>query len=208
VIASPENVFSYDVTTGTTQQLTNLPNDDQNAWAVQEAHVLPDGSGIIFFGAHYLQDGQPALGASGNGQQWWWIPVEGGEPQPWTEPDGSGVQAFAHSPMGDRLAYAYTAHSSACVSIQSLNVVSAGRTPGTPVSPTSPELEPREDGAAYFRGLSWSPDGARLAFGIQSYTCPEVGSEQLWGPSSIYVWQVGASAPRKLADGSFPTWVR
>jgi len=201
-------IFVYDLERKASTPVIQLPNDDQNAWNVQEAHVLPNGEGQLFFGSHYLQNGQLTIGASGNGQQWWLVPPEGGETQPWTEPEGSGVQAFAISQASGRLAYAYTAHSSACVSIQTINVVIAGREAGEPRTPQVPELEPRQDGAAYIRGLTWSPRGENLAFGIMAYTCPQEGLSQEFGTPLIYLWDVEAGEANMVAEGSFPNWVR
>jgi hypothetical protein len=200
-------IFVYDLETETSSPIIQLPHDDTNAWNVQEAHALPNEEGILFFGSHYLQDGQLMIGASGNGQQWWFVPPQGGEPQPWSEPEGAGVQAYKVSQASGLLAYAYTAHSSACVSLQSLKVVNAQREPGPPVSPQIPELEPRQDGAAYFRGLGWSPDGKHLVFGIQGYTCSPEGSQEFSTPS-IYLWDVDAGVAKRVAEGSFPNWVR
>ena len=45
-------------------------------WYVQEAHVLPDGNTVIFYGNHTTE-----VGASGNGLQWWAIPASGGDPR-------------------------------------------------------------------------------------------------------------------------------
>jgi hypothetical protein len=84
-----DNIYTYDLDSGSNAQLTYLPNDDQNAWTVQEAHVLPGGKQIAFFGGQFRKDGELVLGAQGNGQQWWAIPVEGGEGHPLTEPGGN-----------------------------------------------------------------------------------------------------------------------
>jgi hypothetical protein len=208
VIVRDAGIYAYDLERETSTPIIQFPNDDQNAWNVQEAHVLADGEGIVFFGSHYLQDGQLMIGASGNGQQWWLVPPDGGEPLPWREPEGSGVQAFAVSHASERLAYAYTAHSSACMSIQSINVVDARREAGQRFSPQVPELEPRENGAAYIRGLTWSPGGEYLEFGIQSYTCPAEGVSQEFGVPVIYLWDVMGGGAKKVAEGSFPNWVR
>ena len=214
VYADGSNVFSYDLAARNSVQLTHLPNDDNNAWVVQEAHVLPQEGGIVFYGGQFKKDGDLLLGAQGNGQQWWAIPAKGGEPAPKSEPGGNFSVAYSTSPRGDRLAYSESAHSSACVSVQSVAVVAlAGSGPWKPAYAEAPELAERGDGAASVQGLSWSWDGAQVAFGVEPYTCPESGSDLVLGTPIVYVWSVptegqgSAQAPRKLVEGTFPVWL-
>jgi hypothetical protein len=208
IYVSNNNIFSYDLDTKAKQQLTNLPTDEKtNSWFVQEAHVLPDGQRIVFYGGQFMKNGEAQLGASGNGQQWWWIPVAGGEPQPWTEQGGNGISDYTASKESQRFAYHEGAHSSACVSVPMLGVVDATKPGSAPIFADVPEFAEREDGAAFVQGISWSLQRERLAFGVQSYTCPQEGTELTLGTPTIYIWQPGSGqAPTKLVEGSFPTW--
>jgi hypothetical protein len=208
IYISNNNIFSYDLDTQAKQPLTNLPTDEKtNSWFVQEAHVLPDGQRIVFYGGQFMKNGEAQLGASGNGQQWWWIPVTGGEPQPWTEQGGNGVSDYTVTKESQRFAYHEGAHNSACVSVPSLGVIDATKPGSTPLFVDVAEFAEREDGAAFVQGISWAVYGDRLAFGVQSYTCPQEGNELALGTPIIYVWQPGNSqAPQKLVEGSYPTW--
>jgi hypothetical protein len=213
-----DNVYAYDLQSRRSVQLTRLPNDEMNAWVVQEAHVLPDGTRIIFFGGQFRNNGEMLLGAQGNGQQWWWIPVEGGDPQPWSEPEGNYIAAYEtrtrRVPGGGLIAYVGSAHGSACVSVQVVTVMDAVRPNSPPSYPSVPEVDETAERYAYIQGLAWSPAGDRLVFGVQPYNCPDAGSAPGLETPMVYIWAPQASSPgetgtpRKLAEGTYPVWVK
>ncbi len=207
-----DNVYTYDIGSGKSTQLTKLPNNDTDAWVVQEAHFLPEGKRILFFGGKFRENGQQMLGAQGNGQQWWSIPAEGGDPQPWGDLEGNGIVAYETSPRGDVIAYSGSAHSSACVTVQSVAIMSAAEANKQPLYPKVAELDDASDRYAYVVGLAWSPGGEKLAFGLQPYTCPDAGSSVVLAAPIIYTWEPGGAGagaqPRKLAGGSYPLWVK
>ena len=207
-----DNVYTYDIGSGKSTQVTKLPNNDTESWVVQEAHVLPDGKRILFFGGKFRENGQQMLGAQGNGQQWWVISAEGGNPQPWGEPEGNGIVAYETSPGGDALAYGGSAHSSACVTVQTVAVMSATQANKQPDFPKVAELDDAAERYAYVVGLAWSPGGKKLAFGLQPYTCPDAGASVILAAPIIYTWEQGGAGadaqPRKLASGSYPLWIK
>jgi tricorn protease-like protein len=203
-----DDVFSYDLATNESTKLTDLPHDEQNAWVVQEAHALASGRGVIFFGGKFREDGQLMLGASGNGQQWWWIPETGGTPQPWTELGGNAVVGYAPAPGGERVAYAETAHGNACYSFQAVTVAEASRDAGTLRVSDIPDYDEQQEQYVFIQGLTWSPDGNKVAFGVEPYRCPEEGSEWDRDTPRIYIWDLEGGEPRRLVDGSYPTWTR
>ena len=207
-----DNVYSLDLLSGQSTQLTNLPSNNQNAWIVQEAHVLTSGDKIVFYGVQFQKDGQSMLGASGNSQLWWTVPVTGGDPLTWGEPNGNNVVAYARNPVENRAAYVESAHSSACISVYTVGVLDPAA--GTPYHPDLPELQETGNGAAWVHGVTWSPSGSDLAFDVQPYTCPDAGGGRTTQTSHIYTWHTSAQSgatpakPVQVAEGSFPVWVR
>jgi Tol biopolymer transport system component len=201
------NVYRYDLATGASDQISNLVSSAGDIWYVQEAHVLPGAGSIVFYGNHTSE-----VGASGNGQQWWWIPAEGGEAQLFSRNYGNGINSYAASPDGTLIAYGSRAHISACASAGDISVRAndVGGDPEHPLHPSLPILGDQTDTYAFVEGLSWSPESARLAFALESYTCQDAASGHVGGTPAVYVWDVaagGEAAPRKLADGSHPTWI-
>ncbi len=184
--------------------------EGEDMWFIQEAHVLPDGQQIIFYGGQ-----QKSVGASGNGQQWWWIPVTGGEPQPYSGTGGNMILGYAPHPTGANVAYAESAHVSACLSDQRLVIRGAEPGPGVQVqAPVPASIEESASDSFWIHGFSWNPDGSHVAYAVQQYRCPTSGSEYEVGQGEIYTWLVGqgsgveGGAPRKLVDGFFPVWIR
>jgi Tol biopolymer transport system component len=201
------NVYRYELATGASEQLTNLVSTESDIWYVQEAHVLPGAGAIVFYGNHTSE-----VGASGNGQQWWWIPTEGGEERLFSRNYGNGINSYAASPDGALIAYGSRAHVSACASAGDISVRSndVAGDPEYALHPSLPVLGGQTDTYAFVEGLSWSPDSKRLAFALDSYTCQDAASGRAGGTPAVYVWDVaagGAAAPRKLVDGSLPTWI-
>lgn len=211
-----DDVYSYDLSAEKSAKLTDLPHDtEKDSWVVQEAHVLPDGERIIFFGGPFVKDGEQQLGASGNGQQWWWIPSAGGTPQPWTEPGGNYIPAYASGSTTTRIAYVDSAHGNACYSYQTVVVQDSGRENPKPAFPQMPGFDESKEEYTYVRGLALSPRGEQVVFGVEPFRCPVSGTEPLVSPPSLYIWDVppdaegeGTVAPRKVADGSLPVWVQ
>jgi dipeptidyl aminopeptidase/acylaminoacyl peptidase len=205
-----DDVFVVDLQTGAESRLTELPDDGDEAWGIQEAHVLPDGANIIFYGGQ-----RNNTGASGNGQQWWSIPVAGGEIQAISDPAGNGISGFEISPQRDLLAYGEGAHSSACVSIQSVIVRPADIEPGLAFAvPIPQEIPVTDTGAYYIKGFSWSPDSDHIAYAIEPYHCLEGADGPRTEPPMIYLWDVRKGnrteplVPQKVVDGQFPVWIR
>ncbi|HUP26971.1 MAG TPA: hypothetical protein VM409_00940 [Chloroflexia bacterium] len=213
VFVNNDNVFSLDLTTQSTEQLTKLPNDeDGDAWVVQEAHVLPASDRIVFFGGEFKKGGELQLGASGNGQQWWLVPVTGGEPQPWLEPGGNSITGFEVSPGGQRAAFVDSAHYNACAGVETLTVVDTASREPQPLLPPVPEIDEAQENFGFINNLAWEPGGSRLAFGVVPYRCPDAGAEWNLGKPVINLWS-GASGQEsgstvKLLDGSYPNWTR
>lgn len=87
------NVWSYDLAQGASAQLTSLVRTEDDRWYVQEAHVLPGGDAVVFYGNHTGE-----VGASGNGLQWWWLPAGGGEAQLFSQGYGNGVSGYELAP--------------------------------------------------------------------------------------------------------------
>jgi hypothetical protein len=202
------DIYSYDIGARTSTQLTNLAGQGKT-WSAQQAHVLPDGQHIVFFGGQRDQ-----LGASGNGQQWWWIPASGGAPAAFSDPDGNGVTAYAASPGGDMVGYATSFHGSACISAGQIIARTSDVRGGFAGSPQLPELSGSGDTLAFVKGLSWEPADNYLAFAIQPYTCQDAAHPPQTRATSVYVWSFRAGngipggAPRKLIDGSYPAWIK
>lgn len=210
LVYSDDNIFTLDLATGASAQLTKLPNAGEETWGVQESHVLPDGQNILFYGGQ-----RKSVGASGNGQQWWWLPATGGTPQPFSDAGGNGVLGYELAPAAGLLAYTETAHASACLSEQ--HIVLASAAPGGGVAMDVPYpggLRQSETDGIYVQGFSIAPAGDRLAFGLQPYHCANPGEAPQLGPQAIYVWSiVKANGPktemaRKLVDGSSPVWIK
>jgi len=199
------NVYSYDLASGTSARLSELVSTADDRWWVQEAHVLPSGNAIIFYGNHTSQ-----VGASGNGLQWWWMPLGGGESQLFSQNFGNGVNSYLTDPRSGLIAYSTRAHWSACASVGDI-VVRDTSVEGDSARGEHPQLPGSDfehDLFAAVLGMSWDPSGSgRLALGSQAYTCG-AQDRQLQTPG-VYIWESGnpAAAPRKLADGSFPVWM-
>jgi WD40 repeat protein len=196
------NVYRYDLASGTSARLTDLPSTEGDVWYVQEAHVLPGGQAIVFYGNHTSQ-----VGASGNGQQWWWVPVEGGQEQLFSTTYSNGVRQYLPAPGGNMIAYSAQAHVSACASAGEIAVRDTA-VPGDSehaLRPPLQELSGQGQVYALIQGISWSPEDEQLVFGITSYTCQDTGREQR--PSAVYLWDLSGAA-RKIVDGSYPVWVR
>ncbi|HEU5015079.1 MAG TPA: hypothetical protein VFT66_21330 [Roseiflexaceae bacterium] len=202
---SRQNVRIYDITARTSTALTNFTGTNLEAWAIQEAHVLPDGQQVIFFGGQFKN-----LGASGNGMQWWWIPATGGEPKAFTEPDGNGVAAYAASPNGEWIAAATQMHGSACVSDGSVLMQTTDVRGG--VAAEAPLALPTPDSHVYISGLGWEPNSNYLVIGEHTYECSNAGGGPSNANDAIYVWKIrlinqnGATFV-KVADGSQPVWI-
>lgn len=215
VYTDGEDVFTYNRTSGAITRLTRLPHQQNaNDWYIEEAHVLPDGKGIVFFGQESIKNGQFQLGASGNGLQWFWIPV-GGAPQPWLDPEGNGLVAYSASAAANKIAYSGSAHSSACASVQAVSVVYTDRSsPGQAVSLDIRGYNENADRYVYIKGLAWSPSGKQLAYGVQLYTCGDASAGQVLEASAIYISaapdRLSRQAPRavKLVSGTYPVWVK
>lgn len=204
VYTDSQNLFAVDVAGGSVQQLTRLPTEGESAWTARNPHLLPSGDRIIFFGGQTRD-----LGASGNGQRWWSIPVGGGTPQPWDDPGGNAVTHVAFSPTGATWADSSYFHNSACASGASLSVVGANA-PGNPLAFPGQVglLDLDSEGLHIYNGLSWAPTGGRLVFATTPYSCRDF--ERTVGRPSLYLWDPtgGLPATRKIADGSYPVWVR
>lgn len=199
------NVYSYDLASGARARLSQLVSTPEDRWWVQEAHVLPSGNEIVFYGNHTSQ-----VGASGNGLQWWWMPIGGGEAQLFSQNFGNGVNTYLTDPRGGLIAYSTRAHWSACASIGDI-VVRDSSVAGDSARGDHPPLPGSDFEHQTFAavvGMSWDPSGSgRLAYGSQVYTCGEQ-SRQMQTPG-VYIWESANAgvAPRKLADGSFPVWM-
>jgi len=200
------NVYSYDLDSGASARLSQLESTAEDRWYVQEAHVLPGGNEIVFYGNHTSQ-----VGASGNGLQWWWMPVGGGEAQPFSQNYSNGVNTYLTDPRGGLIAYSTRAHWNACASVGDIVVRDTG-VDGDSARGEHPQLPGSDfehETFATVAGMSWDPSGSgQLAFGSQVYTCTNDG--RVIQTPSVYVWESGnpGAAPRKLADGSFPVWMR
>ncbi|HSH82176.1 MAG TPA: hypothetical protein VLA19_26920, partial [Herpetosiphonaceae bacterium] len=204
------DIWTFDLSSGAGMRLTELPAEGDEMWFVQEAHVLPGGEYIVFYGGQ-----RKSVGASGNGQQWWWIPVSGGGPQPYAGRGGNMVLGYATGTAGDTLAYAESAHSSACISEQ--RIVARSPNPEGAVAVEAPipaTIERSSSAAFYIQGFSWEPDGHRIAYAVQQYHCVPGATELVTEPAVIYSWLVGqgfgveGGAPRKLIEGAYPVWIR
>jgi dipeptidyl aminopeptidase/acylaminoacyl peptidase len=202
------DVFVFDLQTGVDTRLTTLPSEGDETWDVQEAHVLPDAQHIVFYGAQ-----RSNVGASGNGQQWWSIPVTGGEPRGFTDPAGNGVSGFGISPQGDLLAYIEGAHSSACVSLQSVIVTTNVQPDLVFAVPMPPDIRVTDSGAYNIKGFSWSPDNDHVAYAVEPYRCLEGADGPTTDPPAIYLGDVRTGnstdplVPQKVVDGQYPVWI-
>ncbi len=215
IYADGDDVFSYNRASGAVSKLTHLPHQKEvNDWYVLEAHMLPDGKKLVFFGQEYVKNGEPQLGASGNGLQWFWIPAAGGTPQPWLEPEGNGLVAYAASVNANKIAYVGNGHNSAGASDQALAVVYADRVPGQAAYLDIPGYNESAEKYVDVVGLTWSPTGKQLAYGVMPYTCADAASCRVQTTSVVYVTgapERGAGKPApsvKLANGTYPVWVK
>ncbi|GAC1564749.1 MAG: hypothetical protein NVS2B7_38810 [Herpetosiphon sp.] len=204
------NVWSYDLRTNKASQLTMLPTVQQQAWAVQDPHVLPDGQHVVFYGGR----GQE-LGASGNGQRWWILPAGGGDVRQLTEPNGNGVSDWSIGQNSSVFGYGERAHSSACESVYWLGSVGTEGDPSDHLLVPLDQLGLQPGSTLELRGWSWSPVGDALVFAIAPYECG-VNGRTYRGPPLMYTWQItggkgqrqGVGAPHKLAEGAYPVWTR
>ena len=204
------DIFTYDLASGTSTQVSDLPFEGDDAWGVLEAHVLPDQQHILFLGAQ-----RNAVGASGNGLQWWTIPVTGGDIEAFTEPSGNIVTGFAFNPSGDLFGYAEGAHSSACVSIQRVVVSTTDLQGGIALEVPIPEVATRtEDAAFYVKGFAFAPDNNHIAYAVEPYRCLSDADGPETDIPVIYVWDIRAAnvqpevLPRLLVEGQYPVWIR
>jgi Tol biopolymer transport system component len=214
------NIFSYDIQSKVSTPLTTLPYDDKNKWNIDEAHVLPSGDKIIFFGGEALKDGQPVLGPHGEEQVWWWIPAGGGTPQHWGEIVGKagGVGNYAASPRRDRIAVSHTHFAGAtCPAYEDAAVVGFdveldGLSSTLPITATSAPYTLSDPAGAWVtqvNGITWSPDGSEFAYGVERHACSPDGPADDPFSSTIYVWDGDPDKePRLSIEGSYPNWVR
>ena len=177
---------------------------------VQEAHVFPDGQHIIFYGGQ-----RKNTGASGNGQQWWVIPADGGEPQPWSEIGGNAIVGYAVNASGQEIAYAEAGHSSACLSVQHILVTPPAVLGRVAFDLPIPDAIEQNDMASFsVKGFSWAPDDDHIAYALEPYRCPHAGQERQTEPSTIYTWNIrtanapASPKPAQLVEGSYPVWIR
>lgn len=205
-----DDIFTYDLDSGISTQLSDLPSEGDDAWGVLEAHVLPDAQHILFLGAQ-----RNTLGASGNGLQWWTIPVTGGDIEAFTEPSGNIVTGFALNPSGDLFGYAEGAHSSACVSIQRVVVSTTDLQGGIALEIPIPETATRtEDAAFYVKGFAFAPDNNHIAYAVEPYRCLPGADGPETDTPVIYLWDIRAAnaqpevLPRQLVEGQYPVWIR
>lgn len=211
IFVSNSNIFTYNLVSGETTQITNLPSEGDDTWYVDEAHFSPDGARIYFYAGQ-----RKNTGASGNGLQWWVMPSAGGsagcsqrfegcgEPVAFTAAGGNGVGEFAFNMFGDVMAYTEGFHVSACSSVQ--NVFT--RTTNDQESPVAAFTEEAADGGQYIRGLHWDPSGTQLVFGFITYRCSEDMGQQFADPPGVYIWNIATGgAPVRITDGSFPIWL-
>ncbi len=210
LVYAADNIFTFDLATNASTQLTRLPAEGNETWGVQEAHVFPSGKDILFFAGQ-----RKNVGASGNGQQWWSIPVTGGTPAPFSDPGGNGILAFAASPDGGSFGYVESAHASACLSAQQVTITGASVGGGAAMNAPVPASIPESETASFFiQGMTWAPDSAHIAYGVQPYRCPTAGDRPRLDQPAVYTWSIRMAngsrtdAPRKLVDGSYPEWIR
>lgn len=212
VYTDQSDVYAYNRTTGATTRLTHLPhNENGSDWAMDEAHVLPDGKHIAFFGQEIYKSGQYQLGASGNGLQWYWLPVAGGAPQPWLDPEGNGLIAYSASSAVNKVVYAASGHDSACASVENITVVHGSLFPGHASNLNLPGLNDNTNQYVDITGLSWSPDGTHLVYGVIPYSCPDAGQGQVQSKPVIYTSAASGQttpSPVKLVNGTNPVWTR
>ena len=213
VLLSLGNLYRYDLASGEMSQITNLPTEGEASWSIGDAHVSPDGNRIYFYAGQTKN-----LGASGNGMQWWIMPSAGGsagcslrfegcgEPVAFTAPNGNGIGAFAFNASGNVFAYSERSHDSACASAENVFV-------RTTADEESPRAAFGTNAAAAdgqeVRGLAWDASGTRLVLGYTAYRCSADFGQQFNQPPGIYVWNIGETGePTRIADGSYPIWVK
>jgi dipeptidyl aminopeptidase/acylaminoacyl peptidase len=207
------DVFLFTRSNNAITRLTRLPhNDKTNAWVITEAHITPDGKRVLFFGQEYVKGGEYQIGASGNGLQWYWLPITGGTPQPLLDPEGNGVVTYAASAQANKFAYVGNAHDSACASVQQIAVVDAGKTAVQAGYANTPGADFDNELYVEIEGVAWSPDGTRIAYSVTPYNCADF-SHTMSAPS-LYVSTVpapgadGTQPTTKLVSGTFPVWVK
>ncbi len=212
IFVTDSDIFTYNLDSGETTQITELPSEGENVWYIDEAHLSPDGSRIYFYAGQSQN-----LGASGNGMQWWVIPSAGGsagcsqrfegrgDPVAFTDIGGNGVGDFAFNVSGDVLAYTEGAHVSACSSIENIYT----RTTNDQESPVAAFTEFQDNGGQYIQGLSWDASGTQLAFGFQRYFCEVQEGQDFIDFPVIYAWNIAEGGePERIANGSWPIWVQ
>jgi hypothetical protein len=200
------NVYRYDLASNQQTQLTQLVSTESDVWYVQEAHVLPGAQEIVFYGNHTSE-----VGASGNGQQWWYIPAGGGEQHLYSENYGNGVTEYEISPSGSMVAYSSRAHLSACATVGDLVLrpVNAAAGPQARVRPPTNALDGSNTDETYtlVEGFGWSPDGSSLSFSMQDYTCDFATQSHVKEAPMIYLWDVQSGDMHALVKGSHPVWL-
>lgn len=207
---SPVTSLHMTLDSGVSTRLSDLSTEGDDAWGVLEAHVLPDAQHILFLGAQ-----RNAVGASGNGLQWWSMPVTGGDIETFTEPGGNTVTDFALNPSGELFGYAEGAHSSACASIQRVVVSTTDPRGGVALEAPIPEVATRTEDAAFsVKGFAFAPDNNHIAYAVEPYRCvPDTDRPETDTPV-IYVWDIRTANaqpelfPRRLVEGQYPVWMR
>jgi predicted small lipoprotein YifL len=191
----------YDTSSGTTTSVLSLPNAGDERWYIEQAHLLPDEARVLFYGGQ-----QNLLGASGNGMRWWTVPLGGGAPEPASEPSGNRVPEFSPNPQLDLLAYSESFHVNVCISAYSL-AVRPSTLDGEVLYAPLPDTD-MDTRFAYIEGFAWV-DNDHIVYGLRPYRCADTTDFQV-GAASIYRWNVraGDAAPIKIADGSYPIWIR
>ena len=213
IFVNDNTIYTYNLESGETIQVTNLPIEGDDGWEIGEAHFSPDGKRIYFYAGQ-----RQNLGVSGNGMQWWIMPSAGGsagcslrfegcgEPVAFTAPNGNGVGEFAFNSSGGVFAYEEGFHLSACASSQNVFVRTTAdeESPRAAFGTNAAAADGRE-----VRGLAWDASGTRLVIGFAPYRCSADFGQQFNDPPGIYVWNIGETGePTRIADGSYPVWIK
>ncbi len=206
VLSRYPEIILHTLSDDSERTLYNMGED----WFVQSVYVSPSDPAVLFYA------GQTAnLGASGNGMQWWAIPLEvnsagcaqafyGCEaPVALSGPGGNLVDEVALNGTTNLLAYAENASSNACISYEEVYIANTHEIV-TPIS--APVDLPSEGQGRITQGLSILPDGTALVFSYQPYVCEEGQIIKL--TPQIYFWDlIGAGDFDVFGEGAFPFWV-